>query len=279
LTDQTTTILVGDRNVLSTAAPPSTAERRIELVFRSDHAGPERIAAAVGATGPQAVIVFAPKPGEGEAIATSGIPAAAWLIPPSPRLELQPELSPFKLIVATDLDTAEGAGAKSWTQMARPVSDALFVDDPNFEFITRAFFDGSTSERRDRFLQPVKHRFDVLHLVDGSSQVQLSELLGRCQVAINLHSEPGLPSRDRVGPALAAGLLVLAERPLERPDLVEGEHLVGFTSPFELEELIASSIENPEHFSEIRKAGHAAAELRRSSTAIELVTDHLIAQV
>jgi len=161
--------------------------------------------------------------------------------------------------------------------MARPVSDDLFVESPNFEVIERAFFDGSASERRDRFLQPVKHAFDVLHLVSGANHAQLVELLSRCQIAIDLAGEANIPARDRVGPALAAGLLVLAESPFEQPGLIEREHLLTFSSPDELELLIADVLAEPESFSQIRSAGRAAAEQRRSSVVLPRLVDELLA--
>ena len=182
------------------------------------------------------------------------------------------------MIVATDPETAASAGATNWTMMARPVSDELFVDTPDFSSIERAFFDGSTSERRDRFLQPVKHRFDVLHLISGASHAQLRDLMGRCQIAINLHGEPGLPGRDRVGPALAAGMLVLAEAPLERPGSIEGEHLLTFSDPDELELLISDALTEPDAFSEIRRAGNEAIQQRRSSLVMAQLTDELLAR-
>jgi hypothetical protein len=271
------TVVIGDRNVLSTVRPAPTEGHRTELVLRSIHRDPQALADAVRASNPEVVIVVDPRPGEGEALAERGLLAAAWLSPPSPPTAKRPDLAPFRLILATDPQTAARAGAEKWMLMARPVSDDLFVESPDFSTIERAFFDGSASERRDRFLQPVKHRFDVLHLISGASHEQLSELMARCQIAINLHGEPGLPARDRVGPALAAGLLVLAEGPLERPGLIEREHLLTFSSPDELELLISDALAEPESFSQIRRAGREAAEQRRSSVVLQRVADELLA--
>lgn len=182
------------------------------------------------------------------------------------------------MIIATDPETAASAGATNWTMMARPVSDELFVNNPNFSSIERVFFDGSTSERRDRFLQPVKHRFDVLHLVSGASHAQLRNLMASCQIAIDLQGEPGLPARDRVGPALAAGMLILAEAPLEPPGLVEGEHLLTFSDPDELELLISDALTEPDAFTEIRRAGNEAIQQRCSSVVLAQLTDELLAR-
>jgi len=257
--------------------PAATEHQRVELILRSEHRDASALAIAVAARDPQAVIVFNPRPGEGEALTAGGVPAAAWLIPPSPTPRERPLLTPYTSVVATDPATAESAGAEKWTLMARPVSDDLFVESPNFEIIERAFFDGSASARRDRFLQPVKHQFDVLHLVSGASHAQLRELMARCQLAIDLQGEAGIPARDRVGPALAAGLLVLAESPSAQPGLIEREHLVTFSSPDELELLISDALVEPGSFSQIRSAGRQAAEQRRSSVVLNRLANELLA--
>ena len=271
------TVVIGDRNVLSTIRPAPTEGHHIELVLRSAHRDPQALAAALGANDPDAVVVFDPRPGEGEALARAGLPVAAWLIPPSPESGMRPDLSPFSLIFATDAQTAARAGGNESTLMTLPVSDMLLIASPNFDVIERAFFDGAASDRRDRFLQPVKHRFDVLHLISGASVAQLRDLMARCQIAIDLQSEHDLPARDRVGPGLAAGMLILAERPLEEPGLVEGEHLLTFSEPDELELLIEGAIAEPDAFSEIRRAGHDAVQQRRSSFVFKQLTDELLA--
>ena len=275
--ERRTTILVGDRNVLSTVRPAPTDGDRFELVLRGAHRGPDALAAAVTTSRPDAVVIFNPRPGEGEALALAGLPVAAWLGPPSPAPADRADLAPFTLLIATDPQTAERAGAEKWMLMARPVSDDLFVESPNFESIERAFFDGSVSERRDRFLQPVKHQFDVLHLISGASHAQLRGLMARCQVAIDLCGEAGVPARDRIGPALAAGLLVLAESPFEQPGLIESEHLLTFSNPDELELLISDTLAEPRSFSQIRSAGREAAEQRRSSVVLNRLADELLA--
>ena len=275
--ERRTTILVGDRNVLSTVRPAPTDGDRFELVFRGAHRGLDALATAVAAGRPDAAVVFNPRPGEGEALARAGLPAAAWLTPPSPAPADRADLAPFTLLIATDPQIAESAGAEKWLLMARPVSDDLFVESPNFERIERAFFDGSASVRRDRFLQPVKHRFDVLHLISGASHAQLRGLMARCQIAIDLHGEADIPARDRVGRALAAGLLVLAESPFEQPGLIGREHLLTFSDPDELELLISDALAEPGSFSQIRSAGRAAAEQRRSSVVLPRLVDELLA--
>lgn len=263
--------------MLSTVRPAPTDDDRFELVLRSAHRSPDALAAAVTGSRPSAVVIFDPRSGEGEALARAGLTVAAWLTPPSQAPTDRADLAPFTRLIATDPQTAETAGAEQWTLMAQPVSDDLFVESPNFETIERAFFDGSASERRDRFLQPVKHRFDVLHLISGASHDQLRGLMSRCQIAIDLHGEAGIPARDRVGPALAAGMLVLAESPFEQTGLIAREHLLTFSGPEELELLISDALAEPGSFSQIRRAGRAAAEQLRSSIVLPRLADELLA--
>ncbi|MEI6793386.1 MAG: hypothetical protein WCK97_09165, partial [Actinomycetes bacterium] len=57
------TILIGDRNVLSTVRPAPTEQQRVELIVRANHREPESLAASVGASEPAAVVLFDPRPG------------------------------------------------------------------------------------------------------------------------------------------------------------------------------------------------------------------------
>jgi hypothetical protein len=169
------------------------------------------------------------------------------------------------------------AEASAWALLPLPVTDSLFNEPNGWLATPRPFFDGPTSERRDRFLQPIKHRFDVLHLVSGATESQMLDLMSRCEIAVDLQEDPKLPAHDRIGPALASGMLVLTEGPLSQPGLVDGEHLLTFSTPDELELLISDAIREPESFASIRSAGREMAERRRSSRLIAQISSELIA--
>ena len=72
-------------------------------------------------------------------------------------------------------------------------------------------FVGRSTEHRERYLVPVKHRFDVLHVAHGVHGERLLELLRSTDVGINLHNEPYPSFENRVCLHLAAGNLVITE--------------------------------------------------------------------
>lgn len=222
-------LLVGERDLLATIASPATGPAALPRPLGSD---PAETAARALALGPSLVVVFRPQPGELEAIGKAGSTAVGW--------------------------------PHEWF----PVADELFSDEAPRPEPSRVFFSGSASERRDRFLQPVKHRFDVLHLAGGADPIELAGLMGRCTTAIDLAPEPGLAEVDRIGPAMAAGMLVVAEAASVTGDLIPGEHLLTFNSPDELELLISDVTREPGSFANVVRAGTALAQKWRASEVL-----------
>lgn len=222
-------LLVGERDLLATIAAPGDG---YPLMPRPVSEEPHDVARRVAQAAPRLALLFGPRPGEVDAIRESGTNAAAW------------------------------------TDSRFPVTDSLFTDTELSPGPLRVFFSGPTSERRDRFLQPVKHLFDVLHVAAGADSNRLRDLMARCTIAIDLAGEPGLPLVDRVGPATAAGMLVLAERPVERTGLTEGADALGFSNPDELELLISDALREPEAFLPMRGSARERAEQWRASACL-----------
>lgn len=218
--------LVGERDLLTTIASPDS---NYELLVRASKNDPESTGAMAARYSAEIAIVFAERPGEIEAIEATGTRAIRW--------------GPARF----------------------PVADELFSLAPPDAEPRRVFFSGPTSERRDRFLQPVKHRFDVLHLAAGADLPRLRDLMNRCTIAIDFAPEEGLPLVDRIGPAAAAGMLVIAERPVDRAGLDEGIDSIGFSDPDELELLISDATREPEAFLGVRQELRRRAEAWRSS--------------
>lgn len=264
--------LVADESVLGTVCPPGLEPEGFVAIPRRDRRGPEDVSAELTRRGIRQVIVLGPLPGESDALSRVDVDAIAWLNDPdAPNAEVER----FKAVVATDAGAAAAQDAGTWRLEQLPVADFLFTRDaiPDTK-IKRVFFDGPTSEKRDRYLQPVKHEFDVLHLVSGARPEDLSDLIGRCQVSIDLVEEPALVRRDRIGPAMANGLLVLAQQPVERPGLEEGEHIWTFDNPAKLELLIADALREPEVFLETRKNARMFAERLRTSASLPRVASY-----
>ena len=170
-----------------------------------------------------------------------------------------------------ELDALRDAGIEASQLPGRaplPVSDLLYGPAEPSEGEQRVFFSGPVNRRRDLILDPVKHRFDLLHLVSGADTETLADLMARCSIAIDLRREPGLEEGDRLGPALAAGMLAVAEAPLDRDDLAPGRDLLTFSTPAELESTIEEAVARPADFLAIRRSGRAAAESWRASSMV-----------
>jgi len=231
-------LLVGSADVLA-ACFPGDAMPEAAPFLRETSRKPGKLeawASRVEATGAELVVLIDPTREERESLDAQGVRAVTW-----------------------------GAG---WL----PVADALYRDRATIAPGDRVFFFGATDARRDRFLQPVKHRFDVLHLVGGADQRELGALMDRCDVAIDLLPDEGLPHLDRIGPAMAQGMLVLAEAPVGREGVSRGIEMFTFSSPEELELLVSDSREQADELVEVRMAAREAAEVWRASTALrELV--------
>lgn len=221
--------LVAGADLLASACP---AEPQVVPVPRRPDESPSELAARLTARGvSRAVLLDAPE-GERPALLDAGIDATAW-----------PHDAP-------------------------PVSDRFYCDTEPTAGSSRVFFSGPVNDERDRLLNPVKHRFDLLHLVGGGDPGTLAELMGRCSIAIDLRGNAELDDADRIGPAMAAGMLVIAEAPVEREGLTPTDHLLTFSDADELEELIDSVVREPEAFLPIRRAGREAAERWRASVVL-----------
>lgn len=169
--------------------------------------------------------------------------------------------------------SAAGVRTIEWPEPWLPVADALYRDPGEIGPGSDVYFSGATNERRDRFLQPVKHRFDVLHLVGGADQAEARDLMGRCSVAIEMRPEPGMPMVDGIGPAMAQGMLVLAEQPVDRAGISSGVEMFTFQMPGELELLAGDIQREPDRYVEMRRSARQAAEAWRSSTALASLID------
>lgn len=272
---------MGRRGDLGTCLPGTDAVGcEIAWVERPVGGDAPRLRAAVELLRPDVVLVLEPEPGEGAALAGLGAVTGAWLVA---ALETGSEAERgatdgFDRVLAACPVAARRAGKRAiWRVEPLPVSDVLFAPVDGLGVPPRMFFDGPASERRDTILQPVKHAFDVLHLAGGADLRRLAELLARCDVAIDLREEAGIGPRDRIGPALAGGLLVLAEEPLERPGLSAGTHLVTFGEVWELHDLLAEVRRHPDALRSVRVRGRRAAEILRGSVALPRLVEELLA--
>jgi hypothetical protein len=126
-------------------------------------------------------------------------------------------------------------------------------------------FAGTATARRDRWLDPVKHRFDLLHVAHGLSGEHLRELLGRSDVGVELRADTYPRLERRRGLFCAAGLLLVAERDGALHGLRPGIDFVEVCEDWELAETCARIVAEPNAFAAIRRSGRRRAERLRAS--------------
>jgi hypothetical protein len=182
--------------------------------------------------------------------------------------------------------TAESAGIPVWRSVPLPVADHLFAPElrpparpPRVAFV------GYSTEHREQWLTPVKHEFDVLHVVtglriaaglDGSST---RELWGSIDVGINLHVGPFPSFENRVCLHLAAGHLVVSE-PLDPSHGLEpGIDYVQVRSPAVLKQVVGAIRSHPDAFRAVRVRGRTKAETFRASRLFPRLLEDLVMDV
>jgi hypothetical protein len=275
--------------------------------FFVDHRGgsdPSPVRVALDSIGPDVVVVFRPEtlpPGflRGVEALTLGfntepIPRdASGRVHPEQAFRLselaQTDASQFDRIITFDpmsAATAESAGVPVWRSVPLPVADHLYAAAlPPPARPPRIAFVGYSTEHREQWLTPVKHDFDVLHVVtglriaaglDGSST---RELWGSIYVGINLHVGPFPSFENRVCLHLAAGHLVVSE-PLDPSHGLEpGIDYVQVRSPAVLRRVISTLHTDPDTFRAIRIRGHAKSSTFRASSVYPRLLRDFVADV
>lgn len=175
--------------------------------------------------------------------------------------------------------TAGSVGVPIWRSFAIPVADAHFADPSPPDSRPRAVFIGRSTAHRERFLTPVKHAHDVLHVAHGATGERLRAIMGGTTVAINLHNEPYPTFENRVALHLAAGHLVISEPLSPRHGLEPGVELLEAPTPDVLLALVGDALRDPEAFRAMRLAGRRAAERFRASQVFPPIVGELLADV
>jgi hypothetical protein len=201
----------------------------------------------------------------------------------------QTDASQFDRIITFDpmgAPTAESAGIPVWRSVPLPVADHLYAQSlrpparpPRVAFV------GYSTDHREQWLTPVKHEFDVLHVVtglriaaglDGSTT---RELWGSIDVGINLHVGSFPSFENRVCLHLAAGHLVVSELLDPSHGLEAGIDYVQVRSPATLKHVIGAIRTDPDAFRSIRIRGHAKSESFRASRVFPRLFADFVADV
>lgn len=182
----------------------------------------------------------------------------------------------FDRIVSFDPLIAETAESilPVWHSLPIPVADSLFMAPRPRSEPPRVLFIGRSTPHREEMLADVKRRHALLHIGHGLFGDELAEMLGRCDVQLNLHNNPYPSFENRVSIAMAAGNLVISEPLSPMHDLQPGRDFIEVRTPAELSDLLDRLAEEPHALGEVQAAGRQQAERFRASHVYpELLTE------
>jgi len=85
------------------------------------------------------------------------------------------------------------------------------------------FFIGRSTNHREKFFTPLKHKFNFLHIAHGIWGRDLVKIINKSKICLNIHAEPEISWEPRTQMLLACGAFVISE-PLSsntylRPDV------------------------------------------------------------
>jgi hypothetical protein len=167
-----------------------------------------------------------------------------------------------------------------WRSLPIPVADSYYRPVHRVaRKRPRLLFTGRSTPRRDWWIDPVKHRFDVIHISHGMTDAELIEIFDRVDVGLNLHNEPYPTYENRVSAYLAAGLLVVTEPLSPTHGLVPGTDYIEARTEYDIPRLLEELEETPDAFHMVRVSGRLQAERFRASRVYPRVVADLLADV
>lgn len=167
-----------------------------------------------------------------------------------------------------------------WRSLPIPVADSYYRPVVrSARPRPRLLFTGRSTLRRQEWLDPVKHRFDVLHIEHGMTDAELIEQFDRVDVGLNLHNHAYPTYENRVSAYLAAGLLVVSEPVSPRHGLVPGTDYLEARTPYDIPRTLEELEVSPDAYWEVRVSGRMQAERFRASRVYPRVVRDLVADV
>jgi hypothetical protein len=254
--------------------------RTIYVEFREGR-NADDLMAALKDHDPHVVVVFRPELIPPGLFHRQPFAALGFLTEPLPRAQggAHPDLqrrlhelraidqSNFDRVVSFDpllIETAE-AIMPVWRSLPLPVADRYYRPVRPITGTPRVCFVGRSTAHREKFLLPIKHEFDILHLAFGVDADRLDDVLDEHEVTINLHNEPYESFENRVCIHLAAGHLVISEKLNPRHGLEPGIDYVEVGNPDELLDLMLALHRWPGSYDRVRVRGRMKAEQYRAS--------------
>lgn len=119
------------------------------------------------------------------------------------------------------------------------------------------FFIGRSTEHREKFFGPLKHRFNFLHIAHGIHGADLVSYMGQSKICLNAHAEDEISWEPRMQMMLASGAFVMSEKITPNRYLRPGVDFVEYTTPDDLLKKVGFYLE---HESERKKIISRASE-------------------
>jgi hypothetical protein len=166
-----------------------------------------------------------------------------------------------------------------WRSFPIPVADEVFAPVRPAGARPRLLFIGRSTAHRERFLGPLKHSFDLVHLAHGVAGEQLERFFAEADIGVNLHNEPYPTFENRVSLHLAAGHLVLSEPLSPRHALQPAVDYLECAQPWEMWELCSRIGALPDAFHSVRVNGRRQVERFRASRVYPRFVFDLLADV
>ena len=284
---------VGQSTFFEACVPSREHETFIE--FR-ESVEPTPMRDALDRFAPDAVVVFRPETLPPGTLSDVPAPIVGFLTEPVPRsLDGAPHpdlakrgrdlarLDPMNVdrIVSFDPNIVPVADAvfPVWRSLPIPVADRLYRDPAPLSDPPRMVFIGRSTPHRERYLRPVKAKYDLLHVAFGAGVEDLERFLAEHEVTLNLHNEPYPSFENRVCLHLAAGHLVISEELSPKHGLEPGRDYVEVGSPDELMAALEDVRRDPQTAERIRICGRAKAEAYRASTTFDRLIGDLFADI
>lgn len=128
------------------------------------------------------------------------------------------------------------------------------------------FFIGRSTEHREKFFGPLKHRFNFLHIAHGIHGADLLAYMRESKVCLNAHAEDEISWEPRMQMMLASGAFVMSEKITPNRYLRPGVDFIEYTTPDDLLEKVSFYLK------------HASVREKISDQAVESISRHFDTQ-
>jgi hypothetical protein len=119
------------------------------------------------------------------------------------------------------------------------------------------FFIGRSTDHRERFFGPLKHRHNFLHICHGLWGTSLVDYVNRSKICLNVHAENEVSWEPRVQMLMACRTLLISEKITPNTILRPGIDYVEANSPGEMYAAAQHYLSHPEEREAIAHSGHA----------------------